>query len=106
MQSIKSLYTQFEEAEAAYKAVPEAEEKRWQRALDKQIRLARQIVRAPAADVAEMLLKVRVAAWDIGDLKYERLEELDGWKPTRLSRGAEYDALATLREDLKRLQAA
>jgi len=105
MQSIRSLYAKFERAEAAYRAIPDTEEKRWERALDKAIRLARQIVRAPATNVAEMLLKIRIAAWDIGDTKYERLEELDRWKPTRLSRGAQYDALATLRDDLRRLQA-
>jgi len=107
--TITELYARFEKAEAAYRAVPDTEGKGkepWERALDKAVGLADRIVRAPANSVAEILLKRRVAIWDIGEKKYERLEELDRWRPTRLSQGAEYHALATLRDDLSRLQAA
>jgi hypothetical protein len=49
-----------------------------------------------------MLLKIRVATWDFGTMRFTRLEELDAWTPGRFDEGGEYEALASLREDLKR----
>ena len=103
--TITTLYTEFEKAHTAYRAIPDAEEKRWERALAKVCRLAAKIVRTPALDITEMLLKIRVAAWEIGDTRYEQLEELDSWKPTRYSREGEYHALASLRDDLQAMRA-
>jgi hypothetical protein len=105
-QSVTDLYKLFEAAHAAYKAIPDSEEagkKGWERALNKADCLANLIAKAPAYNVTEMLLKIRVAAWNIGDTKYKRLEDLDRWKPGLFSNGAEYETLASLRGDLRRL---
>src|SRR6266705_42482 len=105
--SITDWYRDFERAHAAYQGITDTEgtgKIRWERLLDQCARIARRIVNARADNVGEMLLKIRVAVWDIGDIKYQRLEDLDRWRPTRFSPGAEHDALASLRDDLRRVQ--
>lgn len=99
--SITTLYQDFERAVAFYNAMPKDKDgPKFDRAVDRAARIAEKIAVQPAASVAEMLLKIRVAAWDIGDMRYEHLEDLDGWKPTRFSPGLEHQVLASLRADL------
>ena len=126
--SIPELYSDFECALAAARTIPdttEANRKRWERAVAKSDRIAKQIVRAPAASVNEMILKIRVVGWSVGiackpmrdlfrkpvraddeNLRHVRrsLEALDGWKPHGFTKGEEFDALVSLRHDLQRLQ--
>lgn len=103
--SITSLYADFERAAAAYVSIPDAEQKRWERALAKADKIAKQIVKMPAATVDEMLLKIRVTGWSVG-ARYKELEELDNWQPDRFTKGEEFDALVSLRGDLRRLKKA
>jgi hypothetical protein len=67
--TVTKLYADFERAHAAYRAITDSEgagQRRYEVALDKTARLAMRIADAPAASVAEMILKVRVALWDMG----------------------------------------
>jgi hypothetical protein len=100
--SIGDLYHQFEKAHAAYNTIPVGQQMRWEPALDKAIAIAEQIADAPAETIDEMLLKIRIAGWDLG-VQCKRLEDLDFWKPRH--GGAEQVVLVTLREDLRRLNA-
>jgi hypothetical protein len=103
--SIANLYRDFENAEAAYKALPGSiDDKRFGQAVNKACRIARQIAKAPADSIEHMLLKIRVVAWYVGENHYQRLEELDRWTPDRFASGPEYDALVSLRTDLRRLK--
>jgi hypothetical protein len=103
--SITDLYQEFEPAHAAYRAMPDsAANKPFDRAVAKACRVADQIVKTPAKTVDEMILKLRIAVWDVGDCKYESLEELDRWTPAPSTKGAEYKAIASLQWDLQRLK--
>jgi hypothetical protein len=113
--SITELYAMFVKvhdscrvAEVELNAVGEggAAQKEFERLLEKCSRIARRLVRTPAADIDEILLRLRVTAWDIGHFRYARLEDLDRWRPDRFSKGIEYEALAATRDDLVRLRAA
>jgi hypothetical protein len=108
--SITDLYAQFVRAHDAHRAVeacPEggAEQKEFERLLKRCCGIAERLMKAPATSIDEMLLRLRVCAWDGAEMKYTRLEELDRWRPTT-SDGAEYQVLFAIRCDLLRLQAA
>jgi hypothetical protein len=65
--------------------------------------LAAAIEEAPAFSIAEMLLKIKVAGWDIG-IPHKTLDDLDNWQPDGfIASGGECFALASLRDDLRRL---
>jgi hypothetical protein len=116
--SISGLYRDFEQLWAASQAIPDttdAERQRWECVMAKCSRIASQIVKASASNIDEMLIKIRVAAWDIGDAweksdlshkSQKHLEELDRWTPSQQLKGAEYHALVSLRGDLHRLKEA
>lgn len=104
--SITDLYSRFATAVAARELISDDTEEnrlRWERAGIPLHKLAGRIVAAPAANADEVLLKIRVVGWAIG--AGEKLEELDHWTPGRLLRGEEYTALASIREDLRRMAA-
>jgi hypothetical protein len=106
--SVSDLYKAFAEAVAALALVTDQDQRRWERAVDVCGKLAQRIAAAPAADVDEMLLKIRVAGWALGR-PHKRLEDLDRWEPAQPPRGAcgyeEQITLASIREDLRRMQA-
>ncbi len=103
MQSITELYAQFETAVAAAHALPEIpagqSTEPFDRAIDKCSKIAWRIVKAPAQGIDEMKLKIAVAGWCMGAGD-------KNWHPGGLIENEEAYALATLREDLRRLQAA
>jgi hypothetical protein len=107
--SIPQLFAEFERAVVAMDAVPVAKSvpfkgtKEFNRAVDACVRLAKRIVVLPAADVGEMLIKIKVAGWS-GEAR--PLDQLENWKPTRFARGEVFDCLVSLRADLRRMQAA
>lgn len=85
MPQVSKLYAEFQAAIAASKALPEGDEKSFNRAVAKASTIAAAIVKAPARNVDEMLLKIEVVDQSEGD-------------------GLELDALMSLREDLHQLQ--
>jgi hypothetical protein len=116
--TITQLYRDFERAyakyarlETAYLAKPHATgaEEQWSRALGRCSRIADRIVAAPSQNHAEMLLKIRVTAWRLGasDKPANTITAIDDWKPSRRRYPGEefhaYLALATLRDDIRRL---
>ena len=118
--TITQLYRDFERAyakyarlETAYLAKPHATgaEEQWSRALGRCNTVADRIVAAPSQNHAEMLLKIRVTAWRLGasDTPANTLTftAIDDWKPSRGRYPGEefhaYLALATLRDDIRRL---
>jgi hypothetical protein len=116
--TITQLYGDFERAhvayaraDAAYMANPHAEgtEEQWSLALGRCNRIAEGIAAAPSQNHAEMLLKIRVTAWRLcaSETPANPLAEIDGWKPSRRRYPGEefhaYLALATLRDDIRRL---
>ena len=58
--SASQLYKQFEKAEAAYRAIPEVEEKPFERAVDRAVLL---IAQTPADTIGDMLLKILGSDW-------------------------------------------
>ena len=98
--SIPQLFAEFERAVVAMDAVPVAKSvpfkgtKEFNRAVDACVRLAKRIVVLPAADVGEMLIKIKVAGWS-GEAR--PLDQLENWKPTRFARGEVFDCLVSLR---------
>lgn len=102
--SITDLYNDFEAAFAAANALPAIpagqSTKPFDDAVQKCTDIAWKIVKAPARDTAEMLLKIQTAAW-CSDVPYKQLED---WHADNHDEEALH-ALATLREDLLRLQA-
>ena len=104
--SITQLYADFERAHAAYRAVTDTEgagQRQYETALDKTVRLAERIADLPADSVAECLLKIRVALWDMG-CRYQDLTDLDTWRPgedTLACSEVEHHALVSLRADLQ-----
>ncbi len=105
--SITELYNEFEKALAAHTAMPEQPEEEWDRALRACNKIAHQIVTAPASTAQEALLKSRVALWSSGSVICEHLDELDSWAPDEKDQRSipELALLASLRDDLRRLQA-
>jgi hypothetical protein len=61
-------------------------------------------VTSTANSLDEMLLKIRIVGWAVG-ARYGRLEQLDHWHTDRLQfiQGEEYEALVSLREDIRNL---
>jgi hypothetical protein len=105
MKSISNLYADFEKAHAAYQTLPTEPEKPFERAVDKCGRIAWRIVKAPANNLDEMLIKIRIAGWAAG-APHKRLDQLDRWMPNGACTGEEFAALVSLREDLHRLKAS
>jgi hypothetical protein len=110
--SITDLYKDFAKAHAAYQAVPKPKppsvtSKEFDRAVSKCANIAARIVTAPAHSIDEMLLKIAVAGWSVGAAGGYDLATLEDWKPHALtsSNGEELEALVSLRDDLRRLQA-
>jgi hypothetical protein len=106
--SVPELYVQFERAHAAYQAIPSAigdklSNPAFDRAVEKCARVADRIAKAPASTVAEILIKLRVAAWSADNGTGQSLSRLDYWQPRRLNPGAEWATLATVRDDLERM---
>jgi hypothetical protein len=58
--SVSQLCKQFEKAEAAYRAIPEVEEKPFERAVDRAVLL---IAQTPADTIGDMLLKILRSDW-------------------------------------------
>jgi hypothetical protein len=105
--SVTDLFKRFEQVCALLETLPPARtagdtnEKAFERAVTKAGRIAEQIVSASAITVDEMLLKILVAGWCGNALP---LAKLKNWKPDDLCMpGEEFEALASLREDLRRL---
>jgi hypothetical protein len=99
--TISALYKEFEQAVTSYLAIPSAEDKeKFERGLDEAAAIAERIVRRPAADINDMLVKIRMVAWDRGE-RFTSLAELDLWEPE--AEGLEFDALVSLRDDLRQL---
>jgi hypothetical protein len=71
------------------------------RAVEKCSDLAWQIVKCPADTVDEMLLKIEIAAWCAGVSQ----KTLPNWQADDID-SEELHALASLRDDLRRLPAA
>jgi hypothetical protein len=110
MQTVTQLYASFQRAHAAYRAVVDHEgagQREYDVALNKAARLALKIAGTPANSIAEALLKIRVALWDVGS-RYQDLADLDTWRPgtdVLSSSECEHHALVSLRDDLARLAA-
>jgi hypothetical protein len=107
VRSITELYREFEAGMASIDALsklptPEGTTSNptYEGAVRSCIEMAWRIVRASAGGIDEMLIKIKVAAWCI-DAK--DLAELDHWTPGE-EEGEEVYALASLRDDLLRLQ--
>jgi hypothetical protein len=81
MITVTGLYSQFEKACAALEALPSGaaddHPKQWNRAIDRCVTLAKQIVRTPAWSVPELRMKIRAAIWD----ENGRLYALDAHLP-------------------------
>jgi hypothetical protein len=75
--TIAELYARFEQAHAAYAAIADPEEKRWERALNRCNAAADRVVAAPAKTPAEILLKIRAGLWRCGEITYEQLADLE-----------------------------
>ena len=102
--TVTELYRDFEKAHEAYNAIPDAEGKRQQRALEKASVIGRRAIETPTNRPEEMLLKIRLCLWFMGVAPYKKLEDLDRWRPgPQLHREIEHDTLAALRDDLHRL---
>lgn len=114
--TITQLYGDFERAyadqeqalgtcERASEGSHKAEEEHWSRALGRCNKIAERILEAPSQNRDEMLLKIRVAGWRAGVASPP--SAMDKWKPTRRRYPGEefhaYLALATLRDDIRRL---
>ena len=101
---VADLYKQFEAAFAAMLAVPPAKHpsdtKACDQATDACSRIARRLCIAPATNIPEMLLKIKVAGWSVG--KRGDLVDLDDWEPNG-GAGEELNCLVSLREDLRLL---
>jgi len=115
--TVTALYAEFEAAIAAMNALPPApatastirpqsRSAARDRALDRCNEIAWRIVKARASSVWEMLLKIRIVGWCDG-ARHHELAELDCWEPGGvLAKDEAHFALATLRDDLRRLEAS
>jgi hypothetical protein len=110
--SIPDLYGQLERAYAVMQAQSKCQEntpehKRWQRTVDRVCRLAEKIATAPATNVAEVLIKLRVVAFDAGSVNPGgtdgALADYDRWEPGNLDSGTQMEAIASIRNDLVRM---
>jgi hypothetical protein len=104
--SITALYAEFQKAHAAYWACTyprdDARQKQCDAAIDKAAVIAQRIEKTPADSVDEMLIKVRLMIWDMGLRDSKNLDALHRWRPSY----PDDVGLASLRDDLRRLQAA
>src|SRR5262249_23326602 len=105
--SITALYRDFE---AAHNAVQEEPETEGNVAVCR--RIAARIVKLPAENIDEMILKIRIALRCIGALRSgETLASIDGWKAGEPGdhrpdyEPEQFDCLCSLRDDLLRLAA-
>lgn len=126
--SITALYTEFEAAHQKFRKawatlqtvgdlnVDGPENKSFSRACTKSNKIANQLVRTPAASMGEIMLKLRVVAWQEADISLEDsrlcstrpLEDFDQWlargKPGP-DRERAVHILAELQADLRRAAA-
>lgn len=107
--SITKLYADFEHAVAKSKALPPLPkgvltDPRFDKAVDRCSKIAWHIVKAPANDIDEMMLKIAVAGWCMGAHHKKNLSELDRWQPQKLFATEEAYALVSLRDDLRRMR--
>src|SRR5258708_31173187 len=107
--SITALYRDFEAAHSAAQGGREAKE---EVAIAKCRNIAAEIVKLPAENIDEMILKIRVALRCAGALRSgETLASIDGWKAGEPGdhrpdyEPEEFDCLCSLRDDLLRLAA-
>ena len=100
--SITALYSRFEKAYTTMRAISEDDEKAFEPAVEQTCALGNRIAISRAASIEEMLLKIRVAIWASGFVKYGRLDELDHWKPDEDCDDG-YRVLVSLRQDLRTL---
>src|SRR5215467_4632852 len=107
--SITALYRDFEVARSAAQEEPEA---KGNVAPGKCRRIAAGIVKLPAENNDEMILKIRVALRCAGALRSgETLASIDGWKAGEPGdhrpdyEPEQFDCLCSLRDDLLRLAA-
>jgi hypothetical protein len=107
--SLPQLYAQLERATSIVRAWPAATDPNasttaFDRAVDKCCRIAEKIAVAPARNVAEILIKLRVAAWQAANGPAAKsLADLDHWYPGEFEKGAEWHTLASVRDDLVRI---
>jgi hypothetical protein len=102
--TITKLYQRFENAHDTMRAIPSKDQKAFDRAVSKCSDIARQVVNAPARDIEEMLLKIRVTRWTMDCPTYETLEDLDHLPLSAWAAREQSEALFSLREDLLRFQ--
>ena len=107
--SISKLYNDFEKAHAAMNAVPPVkagdDTKVFDRAASKCFRIARDIVKAPAQSLSDMLLKIHIAGFCTGTMRYKKLPDLDNWDASfngkELGGNEELHCLVSLRNDIR-----
>jgi hypothetical protein len=101
-ESITALYSRFEKADSTMRAISEDDEETFEPAVEQTCALGNRIAVSRAASIEEMLLKIRVAIWAAGFVRYGRLEELDQWEPDEDCDDG-YRVLVSLRRDLQAL---
>lgn len=105
--NVTRLYGKFERAFAvmtAQKTSSPAAEKAFERKVRNCSNLAWAITKAPAANIAEMLLKIKIAGWAIGVPHKNKLDNLDNWQAGgMMAPGEECYTLTSLRDDLRLL---
>ena len=104
--SITALYQDFE---AAHSAAEEAPDAKTDVAIGKCRKIAAQLVKLPAENIDEVILKIRVALRCAGALRSgETLTSIDGWKAGVPGdhrpdyEPEQFDCLCSLRDDLLR----
>jgi hypothetical protein len=102
------LYRDFE---MPHSAVQDAREAKQEVAIGKCRKIAGELVKLPAENIDEMILKIRVALRCAGALRSgETLASIDGWKAGEPGDNRpeyepeEFDCLCSLRDDLLRMQ--
>jgi hypothetical protein len=108
--TITQLYADFEKAVAAMEATPSTSGNKlsnpaFDRATDKCANIGQTIMTTPANSIDEMLLRIRVVGWSTGIPHNGSLANLDHWDPAARGNSEEFQALASLRAELRLLKA-
>jgi hypothetical protein len=108
MPTITQLYATFEAKVAAFNAIPantdepgEISNPDFDKAVGRAVTAAWKIINTPAATFDDLLVKVRLGLWFVGQ---PPLDQLDTCVPSPSMATAGTEALAALREDLRRLR--